>query len=96
MNCGGYLFKLAPVTAGPGRAEPGFALKGTRPGARPRSPWLASEPGWGGGGAAGLGVGGCGGSSSQGQWDRCRLTSEVLLTSAFHEYLCVPKSWVVG
>lgn len=45
MNCGGYLFKLARVTAGPGRAEPGFALKGTRPGARPRSPGVASEPG---------------------------------------------------
>ena len=31
MNCGGYLFKLARVTAGPGSAEPGSALKGNRP-----------------------------------------------------------------
>lgn len=38
MNCGGYLFNLARVTAGPGRREPGFALKGTRPEAWPLSP----------------------------------------------------------
>lgn len=44
MNCGGYLFKLAPVTAGPGRAEPGFALKGNRPEAWPLLPLLAREP----------------------------------------------------
>lgn len=44
MNCGGYLFKLARVTAGPGLAEPGFALKGNRPEAWPFSPRLASKP----------------------------------------------------
>lgn len=47
MNCGGYLFKLAPVTAGPGRAEPRFALKGNRPEAWPLSPRLDRE--WVGG-----------------------------------------------
>lgn len=88
MNCGGYLFKLARVTAGPGSAEPGFALKGNRPEAR------AGRRG-GGRGAAGPGVRILPERASGG-WDSSRGTSEVPLTFAFHQYLRFPEYWVLG
>lgn len=83
MNCGGYLFKLAPVTAArPPPAEPGLALKGNRP--------EAGEPAARPGGCGAWASGSRG--EAGGPRGSCRLTSEVLLTSAFHQHFASPPS----